>query len=418
MEVLFQPKSHLLGFLEPLDLLKLLRVSKTTRKAAVPYLRAFESQALTAHHAQLFSTWLTTAPIITEHSRVFDREMRLKKWTKRVDRNSGQRNVAGPLRFDVLQEQSQNLVRRFVVLQYEKRSYQREHCKVATFDEKGGFVAYYELNSMQLYESVVDREVLFGASCNCSTPEIEICTCSAAADWMCFHPGLHWEWEGGFSGDVTRSNFELFDSFFGLLSPTEVSFVLMHALSQDTRVICQYVQAVFDCFRMEFEFAEDEPDEEGNGDLLEWRARLATLSYKRPRPLLRFDVGTPVLCKVDCNNSWFCRPDEVRWLKGEITEHWYRTKKGIYAPYLVRLDKWNCGSAHVLLDEDSPFSRSSQLIEEILPNQPKNRNVSQHLVKNDPLMRTTSPILQPPKQWPSLPPSPPRRRLANQKLPF
>lgn len=244
-------------------------------------------------------------------------------------------NLAGPLRLEKIEKMSSTLVNRFVVLEYKKLGYQREHCKVAFFNEQGKFVAYYELTSKQFYEPFVDKYVheargfnSAGGS-NHSTAEIGIRNCDGK-NWALWDQSLEWGWQDGFMGDVASPNYDLFDSFFGEFSPTEVSFVLMHALSEDTRVIFQYVETVFDCFNQEFEW--DEVDD----FLLEWKERLAALSYQfhedLPKP--RFEVGTHVLCHYQGQGL-----SQDRWLPGCVVKHWYRQPHdGSSVPYRVQLD--------------------------------------------------------------------------------
>ena len=89
-------------------------------------------------------------------------------------------------------------------------------------------------------------------------------------------------------GCIALNNFELFDSFYGRLSPTEVSLILMHALSEDTRIIYQYVHEVFKTFSEEFDPNEDgvpiSDEEETLTMLMVWKERLAALSYQVPAP--------------------------------------------------------------------------------------------------------------------------------------
>ena len=178
-------------------------------------------------YANRFRKWLTTSPIVLKGSSVLYEQM-----TEPDDAN-----LAGPLRLETIENMSSVLVENFVVLKYEKMGYQREHCEVAVFNNRGKFVAYYELNSNQFYESFVDKWTPEGGY-NHSSADIQIC--NADPDhWTLIDQDLNWN--ESFIGDITECNFELFDSFLGRLSPTEVSFILMHALSEDTRVIYQYV---------------------------------------------------------------------------------------------------------------------------------------------------------------------------------
>ena len=326
MDFLFKSKSPLLGFLEPFELLKLVHVSKEARKAAIPYLEAFEADPETCLHANRFKIWLTTSPIVFEGSSVTEP------------------SLAGPLRLETIENMSSILVENFVVLKCERIGYRGAHCEVAIFNHAGKFVAYYELNSKQFYEPLMDERVQEGDS-NPYPPSIQIR--NADPDhWTLSDQNLYWEWEGGFNGVITGCNFHLFDSFLGRLSPTEVSFVLMHALSEDTRVIYQYVLAVFEVFNQEFDRIKDDLaagyDPGGRNTLMmEWKERLAAVSYQEYRPQLRFKVGTEVLCK---------RQDE--WLSGHISKQWYRQPDGTLVPYQVKVNTYP-GHISVLADSDS-----------------------------------------------------------------
>ena len=352
MEYLLEPNSPLLKFLNPLELLKLLHVSRAARKAAVPHLKACCETAdpETRVHGDRFRKWLTTSPIVATGSMVFHEEMAAPE----------DGNLAGPLRLGTIEKMSTTLVNRFVVLQYKKLGYQREHCKLAVFNGQGEFVAYYELLSKQFYEPFVDKWVhgdrgfnSRGGS-NHSTAEIQIRNCNSD-DWTLTDQSLEWAWQEGFGGDVTSSNYDLFDSFFGQLSPTEVSFVLMHALSEDTRVIYQYVETVFDRFNQEFEWMEDEDEDEQNEIMVAWKERLAAVSYQEHRPQLRFEVGTEVLCWVRQEQHRFGLSRD-QWLPGHVVKHWYRQPEdGTVVPYRVKLDPRHLFGKEisVLTDTDS-----------------------------------------------------------------
>ena len=354
MDYLFEPNSPLLKFLDPLELLKLLHVSRGARRAAVPHLKAFEmADPETRVHGNRFREWLTTSPIVATGSMVFHEEM--------VAPEDG--NLAGPLRIRTIENMSTTLVNRFVVLHYKKLGYQREQCKVAVFNEQGEFVAYYELLSKQFYEPFVDKYVHEGRAFNSrgganhSTAEIQIRNCDSDS-WTLSDQSLNWEWQEGFGGDVTSSNYDLFDSFYGQLSPTEVSFILMHALSEDTRVIFQYVETVFDCFNQGFEWMEDEDEEDGF--MMAWKERLAAVSYEEHRPQLRFEVGTEVLCYFGQEHMSRLTVSQDQWLPGHVVKQWYRQPEdGKVVPYRVKLDprhKWG-REISVLADTDSVVKR-------------------------------------------------------------
>ena len=155
-------------------------------------------------------------------------------------------------------------------------------------------------------------------------------------DWSLSNQYLCWD-EFGFTGNFSSSNYALFNSYFGVLSPTEVAFVLMHALSEDAAAIFQYTEGVFHGFHWRPVDLRSRPVEYQNF-MNDWKQRLASVSYQSLRPQPRFEVGTEVFCLVRCSQFDDFSPDQDQWCLGVVEEHWYRQPwDGRVAPYRVKL---------------------------------------------------------------------------------
>jgi hypothetical protein len=248
------------AYLEPVDLIRLLHVCKAARRATVPKLKKLEES--TKEHTKMFRGWLC-CPRITQGNAVFE-EMAPEAVTD---------DLAGPLRLDVIAEMWTDIAQRFVILDYNK-CYDRERSTVALFDKKGAFVALYMFQSVQFYEDYVtkDQMTVFnaGGGFDCSMPHFRLSTSgwftaemhddSDDDDDSFFHcedatfnkwrkprqAQTDYEWQEGWMGDVAAPHYSLIESFAGCLSPTEALFVLMHALSSDTRGIFVCTVALFD----------------------------------------------------------------------------------------------------------------------------------------------------------------------------
>lgn len=73
------------------------------------------------------------------------------------------------------------------------------------------------------------------------------------ARWSLEMPQSNFYQHEEFLGQFTFCNYALFNLFRGILSPTEVSMVLMHALSSYTRVIFTGTVATFGSMNLDFE---------------------------------------------------------------------------------------------------------------------------------------------------------------------
>lgn len=75
----------------------------------------------------------------------------------------------------------------------------------------------------------------------------------------------------------------LFSSFVGILSPVEALFVLMHALSSDTRVIYVITICFFDKFDEDLQYSFDNFDPDSGDSIyqraVELREKLSQVSY-------------------------------------------------------------------------------------------------------------------------------------------
>ena len=284
------PLDLIMDYMEPRDLLACMYLNKHARRLAGPKLNAYKYDVPTLMQQQLFSRWLH-APSVGNNE-VFE-EMT-------VEEVAEQKNLAGPLRLGAI---SPGLGQNFIILKYEK-TYEEEASEVAIFNNQGSLVAIYTFNSEQYYESYVNRDVM------CAGPRVFNSRGGSnhGVGYINFYhsghlnPGIgvienawkmnfvqtEWAWQEGFCGFVAESNYELFRLFHGKLSPTEVTTVLMHALSSDTRVIYSYVLAVFDNFGWELEEFEESWDGPSGRDdfdeilpvIQDWRERLQGVAYE------------------------------------------------------------------------------------------------------------------------------------------
>jgi len=187
-----------------------------------------------------------------------------------------------------------------------RKPYENEASEVAVFNNQGSLVAIYTFNSEQYYESYVNKDVMSGGCrvfdsqggsnygdgyinfyhSGYLTPGIGMIENA----WKMNFVQTEWAWQEGFCGFVGESNYELFRLFHGSLSPTEVTTVLTHALSSDTRVIYSYTLAVFDNFGQEleeFEVGWDGPARYNFDEIFpviqDWRERLKGMKYNKVR---------------------------------------------------------------------------------------------------------------------------------------
>lgn len=290
------PLDVIMDFMEPMDLLACMHLNKNSRRVAGRKLNNYKYDVQTQFQQQMFANWLLE-PSVSHNpnygSRVCREEMSIK-------RSKG--NLSGPMRLWKIKEMKNTLKKNFVILKYEKTSYTDEESQVAIFDNQGCLVAIYQFRSVQHYESYVDKEVLSGGhrifnsrgGSNHGTAVLRFCNSGQLAPgagqlenaWRTDEVQTDFEWQEGFVGFVAEPNDKLFRLFFGHLSPTETTTVLMHALSMDTRAIYTYILAVFDNFGYELEqwedshFDEDWDDFEEQLELIkDWKEQLRSITY-------------------------------------------------------------------------------------------------------------------------------------------
>jgi len=141
---------------------------------------------------------------------------------------------------------------------------------VALFDDKGSFLCYCEFESPRFYEDFVTDCVTTNSNCNCNSSRLfnrgGDCNFSRPKSvikssgrprleeeytfdcWKAETYGVHYEWQGGWTGDAVDPHHTLTTSLVSLVSPIEAMFVLMHALSSDARSIFAYTLVFFDNF--------------------------------------------------------------------------------------------------------------------------------------------------------------------------
>ncbi|KAL7551582.1 hypothetical protein ACHAWF_015336 [Thalassiosira exigua] len=294
-------ENHFWPLLDPHDLVRLVRVSKAARRAAAPVLNAIEEKSSqTAGHAEMFRSFLRR-PRVTRGNHV---------WKELTGPPAFENAIPGPLRLDVIADRASDIEKRFAVLKYQK-SYDEECSLVALFDENGAFIEMYEFASQQFYEDYATKIVMTGEGRSFTTmPSIELRSSSGSCPENAFgtlgrclgrqlgEDELQWKWrdlvpaqtdylwQEGWVGNVLLPHINLIDSFAGLLSPTEAMFVLMHALSSDTRGIQVMTLSFFDHLLHDFDNMEDDEDynfwvddEPISRRVIEFRQKLLQFSY-------------------------------------------------------------------------------------------------------------------------------------------
>lgn len=148
--------------------------------------------------------------------------------------------IPGPLRLDVIAKHASDIEKRFAIIKY-RRAYHGEECFLAFFDENGVYCGCYELCCQYFRDNI--------PSTKHSTPDVMIwASMGAGVKTVCDLEEMKWKgdrhgWIDGeesyekHPGSLTFPHFPLMKCFAGLLSPTEIFFVLMHALTEDNRII-------------------------------------------------------------------------------------------------------------------------------------------------------------------------------------
>jgi len=205
--------SPFLEFLHPWDLIKLLHVNKAARRAAIPQMKKRQVQAVA--QTERFEKFLARSQ--THPS------------------SYGPRSTSGG-------GYSQSLTKNFVILSYE-RSQILESSSVALFDDRGTFVAFYELleNRLLLGDFLVSNNEY------CHDYDWHIATTGS------FNSRRHNRWElklvdsvPPFVTDTLLGFRALCDQYHDTFYPAESMSILMHALSSDPRIICTMATSVSD----------------------------------------------------------------------------------------------------------------------------------------------------------------------------
>jgi len=282
-------RDTLLPYLDPIDLIRLIHTSKSIRRIAAPLLNKLETKSnQTVCHAEMFSSFLRN-PRVTKSNKVWEE----------LTTDEARASTAGPLRLYHIKEKASEIQKRFAILRYSK-TYDMEQSLVILFDEKGAYIGHYKFESEQFYEDYATKNIMQGGNefglgrnrvfnarggSNTSMPEMGMCYTDNNWKWkMDFHAQTDYNWQEGWLGSFVDPHTLLIDSFVGNLSPVEAMFVLMHALSSDTRVIYVVVVSFFDNFDLDFDMIllednENDDDENDEAALIDFRQKLSSVSY-------------------------------------------------------------------------------------------------------------------------------------------
>ena len=195
---------------------------------------------------------------------------------------SDNHNIAGPLRLNTIAALASDIEKRFAILSYTK-SFDKEATLVILFDENGSYIGHYSFSSVQFYEDYVTKDVMLqnmlgqsmrAANSPPSMPNIGLLSTDSGCNYNISSAEHKWREpeeaqteycersEDGWFGNVVVPHMALIESLAGVLSPTEAMFVLMHALSSDTRVIYVMTVGFFDNLQHDFDgFAAFEGEE-------------------------------------------------------------------------------------------------------------------------------------------------------------
>lgn len=237
---------------DPLDVLKLLYVSKNFRKVAANKLRQLQQEPATAWKQQCFDQWLVNP---TFGSKGGDNAM----YKVMCDANSG---LAGPLRMEAVAMAAKYFQQRFIVLNYQ-REYYSEECVLAIVNNDG-----------ILFQVIQFQCSVDASKCDTDMPDpIFQDFFKRGIYWKCDHFSLShskdWSYrnmgDASFmkctallldkNGDILDTPISFASTDFslitrldlqGVLSPTEVVCVLWHALSGDATVILEYLHSFYD----------------------------------------------------------------------------------------------------------------------------------------------------------------------------
>ena len=258
-------RDTLLPYLDPIDLIRLMHTSKATRRVAAPMLNKLETGSLSSVcHTKMFRQFLR-CPRITEDNEV---------WEELT--NPSDDNIAGPLRINTIAALASDIEKRFAILHYAK-SFDKEATLVILFDENGSYTGHYSFSCIQFYEDYATKDIMWSGAHfggrrvinssgerNTSMPNIRLVSTDsgrwhdATGESMWREPNIaqtNYDWSDGWIGSVLDPHMTLIESLAGVLSPTEAMFVLMHALSSDTRAIYVMTVSFFDQLASNFDWS-------------------------------------------------------------------------------------------------------------------------------------------------------------------
>jgi len=223
--------------LEPLDLLKCMYLNKATRRVASNKLNNFKYDAKTKYKQELFAEWIRN-PSVPETCN----DMDLRVYKEKV--------------LTTVQPHHQ---RNFVILKYNKEDYAKEESQVAIFDDLGRLVAIYKFSSKNFYERYdYEHNEGEGFINNGGRMVLENSGyinpgVGQLKNAWTFKSSVNkydpWDRDFGDASPICFCNYGLISLFHQeVLNPTEVVFILMHALSTDTRAIYAYTYKTWGSF--------------------------------------------------------------------------------------------------------------------------------------------------------------------------
>ena len=143
-------RDTILPFLDPIDLIRLMHTSKSTRRIAALLLNKLEYETNQMFHTEMFRSFLRN-PRITKNNKVWEE----------LTTDTARASLAGPLRLYHIKEHAAEIEKRFAIMKY-KKSYDKEDSLVVMFDERGAYIGYYQFTSEAFYEDYVTRDVISG----------------------------------------------------------------------------------------------------------------------------------------------------------------------------------------------------------------------------------------------------------------
>ena len=190
-------RDSLLPYFDPIDLIRLMQTSKSTRRMAAPLLNKFENETSQTFHTEMFRSFLRN-PRITKSN---------KTWEE-LTTDAARASMTGPLRLYHIKEKAADIEKRFAIMKY-KKSYDKEDSLVVLFDEKGAYIGYYIFSSEQFYEDYSTRSVMFmegrnEGGRNTSMPKMTL-LCTAEDQWTGpWQAQTDYMWNEGWGGIVDR----------------------------------------------------------------------------------------------------------------------------------------------------------------------------------------------------------------------